>query len=541
MSSDLLDLTDQVVADEQLLDLTNQVAETTLPDLTAQIEETPQQKVDTIKQDYNKKVLDVASNLGLQNSDEVNLYNDMYNSLDPQTVASFETKMQGKTAQDKFVELQKVKKSQVKEEKTLMQNLNEVKTNIARGFTKTALETPSVIGKVGMMAGEYYKDIASDPFGKAYAFMNKITPQGMLSTGVAKLNEKLFKNKIENPNVSNHFEKLGIPNKIVGEKIFDVSKKLFDNNQEWLKTTPDLEPTSDSPYAQFSYAVGSGIVSLGEATAITLITKSPVAASVAFGSQAAADTYFKAKEQGLSNDDAFNNAFLSGIIEGGLESVSLGKLMSPIKSKFIKHFIENVMVEAGTEGMQELKGNLIDKYNLNIKDTKVMDNVLMSMAVGGLLGGGMSTINVAANKLISKKLEAKGIVKEAQPELFAMADQLLQKVDAKNPPLDNGIKEQLQSKGYTQEEVSNVEKYYSNGLLEFEEIIDETLSKTDTKKLLSPDMKDQLDEVLPKFQPLETNIKKDDEFKLNGKEMTVIETDGDLLYYKRWKNQKRND
>jgi len=215
-----------------------------------------------------------------------------------------------------------------------------------------------------------------------------------------------------------------------GLKRWGQEKRI--KNRIYMEGRTDLDITDDSTISKFAHGLGGGAVSIIEAGALYAIN--PATVMIAFGSQAAGQTYVNAKQQGLTDKDAINYATIDGVLEGGLEALGTHLVFKKSAVNALVKFAEGFLGEGLTEGAQEVKGNIIRKYGLNMEQG-VFDNALMSIAIGGFLGGGPGSID-----FIKSKLTDKGVPPEAVNEMVQLSQSVV--VD-------------LKKKGYTSKEIES--------------------------------------------------------------------------------------
>ena len=375
------------------------------------------------------------------NSAKVTEFNQYVNNFTPEEKDLFENKSMGKPYLE---QLEIAKKMTLDNSRTKAEdyvgNLKNIPENLKRGVVQNIKASPQIAGNVAQLSGT-----ALD------------RPPGI--EVLTKPDPLRAPFKVASQYIS---KKTGF-----GEWLKRKGKALAEKNKLYMQTRKDLEPTDDSTISRFAHATGSGVVSIGEASAIALITKNPGLAGSVFGLQAAGDTFVNAKEQGLDDDTAIKYATVDGVLEAGLESLSLSKILKPGSGRSLRAVASSVLTEGSTEGMQEIKGNIIRKYKLGM-DVEVMDNVLMSIGVGSLLGGGTAVV-IPEN--VKQRLDEEGVPPEAQKEILDLSKDITQK---------------LKDKGYTEAETKELNAYVKDEIIKPEEI-EETLKEKPFEDVKPPE------------------------------------------------------
>ncbi len=130
-----------------------------------------------------------------------------------------------------------------------------------------------------------------------------------------------------------------------GKAIIEANKK---NMADYAEHQGWIAPQDKKGYESFASDLGSGATTLAGALGLSIVTKSPAAAAIAFGLYQKGGIYEEGREKGKEPREAGGLSTTTGIIEGALEytglSFMLAKFGGPIKSTLIR---------AGSEGFQE--------------------------------------------------------------------------------------------------------------------------------------------------------------------------------------------
>jgi hypothetical protein len=282
--------------------------------------------------------------------------------------------------------------------------LPNVPENIRRGIVQNIRSSPGVAGKAAQYLGAY-SQVQKD---EGIKQLNEIDPTGKLARSVYG-KERL--KTIEG----------------TSETLTNWGEEKAKKNQLYMETRKDLQPTGIDVVSRFSHGLGSGAGRIAEASAIGLITRNPELGGAVFGLQAAGDTYVNAKQQGLDTETAVKYATLDGVLEAGLEGISISKILAPGAGRSLKAFLVPALTEMSTEGAQEFKGNLIRKYGLKM-DQNELDNVFMSMSLGFVLGGGTA---LAIPENVKQSLDKQGVPDAAQQEMLQFVGKNIDKLKQK--------------------------------------------------------------------------------------------------------------
>ena len=264
-----------------------------------------------------------------------------------------------------------------------------------------------------------------------------------------------------------------------GEGLDDEAKaNILSNMQKKVKWVEDLRAKNKSFWGKGAEilrpeekmdeldkvmeGLGGATASVGESVVATMATKNPTIAAATIGTLygAIANTqYFdKAMEAGTDVDEAIENAWVAGGIEGGIEALadrlllgiskissiqkitnsvlsssvikaaqsSIGK--SAVKKIGTRHTksifadaIKGGLTEAGTEGLQTYSGLSWENYTgvSDYSDDEILNQTLFSAVIGGMVGAGTSTVGSSVyNKATADTNgKIKSVLKEQTPEL----------------------------------------------------------------------------------------------------------------------------
>ena len=146
-----------------------------------------------------------------------------------------------------------------------------------------------------------------------------------------------------------------------------------------------LGADSKTPEDQtFLRALGAGGSSLVTALGISVLTKSPAAASAFFGVVQQSNVYLEAIDQGKTANEALMIANTAGVVESALEAIGLTQMLKFIKGggSIVEKGVKGAMTEFVQEFLQEAAGT-------TITDVTGVSHVGVKAGLGRSLGGGI--------------------------------------------------------------------------------------------------------------------------------------------------------
>lgn len=176
----------------------------------------------------------------------------------------------------------------------------------------------------------------------------------------------------------------------------------------------------DTVAEQFRLDLVQGAGQLATQVAATVFTGG-AASTALMGAQIAGNQYLDLKEEGVDTKRAAQASIANAIIQTPLERLSLGKLLkrAPAGStlgKKLKQIGESALTEAFTEGIQqypeEITNMIAKNEGKSIQELAAefdknvgtyTKNALYAGLIGGILGGGASTIRVALDRNVHKE------------------------------------------------------------------------------------------------------------------------------------------
>jgi hypothetical protein len=190
----------------------------------------------------------------------------------------------------------------------------------------------------------------------------------------------------------------------VGKKLMQVGEtKLLEADEEFVANMNFIEKlayTGPQVVGQIAAAVATG----------------GVGGALLMGAQITGGTYENLIAQGVDHDRAASAGIVNALIQAPLESIGIGKaskffnLKSQIAKK-LKKLIIAAGTEGVTEGLQEVPEYLVnliatnpdkkvlEAFNQMLSDPEFYKGAAESAALGGVLGGGVSTTGIALRKV----------------------------------------------------------------------------------------------------------------------------------------------
>jgi hypothetical protein len=253
----------------------------------------------------------------------------------------------------------------------------------------------------------------------------------------------------------------------IGNKIKQDSQQRLLDHPEWnapeyykVDTAANIYKTATQHPIEFISRIAGEQGPTMAAQMLSAIVLGGEASIVLMTAGSGGETYDKAKEKGLSDEDATNKALIRGLIEAKLENIGIEKLLKiPSSGKLVGTFVDKllgqikkvgipVLTEATTEGLQELQANAVAMTF--DEDAKLWDNVLMSAIGGAVLGGGVSTFMstiTPEDRLLTReeKKQANQKIQQIDSELAKISEQPESVDKADMTAVLNLQKEKLQS------------------------------------------------------------------------------------------------
>lgn len=176
----------------------------------------------------------------------------------------------------------------------------------------------------------------------------------------------------------------------------------------------------DTVAEQFRLDLVQGAGQLATNVLATVFTGG-VASTALIGAQIAGNQYLDLKEEGVDTKRAAQASIANAILQTPLERLSLGKLLKRVPAgstlgKKLKQIGESALTEAFTEGIQqypeEITNMIAKNEGKSIQELAAefdknvgtyTKNALYAGLIGGILGGGASTIRVAIDRNVHKE------------------------------------------------------------------------------------------------------------------------------------------
>lgn len=178
----------------------------------------------------------------------------------------------------------------------------------------------------------------------------------------------------------------------------------------------EFEKSANEDLKKVNDPVVSSVANVGVSSALALTgglaLRAPNLVVGLYSAVRGGDAFKKAKDAGFSDTDALRIAAPAAALEGSLESIGLGKILSNMGrsgTSLFGNVFSSALSEGATEVAQSVAENYISKETYS-PETNLLDNVTESF-LGGFLGGGaisfLSAVGSRASDAISKNLENK--------------------------------------------------------------------------------------------------------------------------------------
>lgn len=287
---------------------------------------------------------------------------------------------------------------------------------LRRGMEKFGASLPSVVGGLIQETGER----AEEEPGILDQIVAQMTPIG---GDIVYYGKKLLSSLAKKTDID--------------ERIAKIGSDIVAKNTQWVE---EKFPQQRTPYLRFMENVGAGAGSLALAVGLSLLTKNPTTASVAFGVIAKSNAYTEARQKGFAPKVAGPISTAVGTGEALLEKVGLDFLLRKFSTPIKTHLIHMT-----SEGLQETLQSLSEAGIKNItgvqqqKISEVLKNAGYEGLIGSILGG---TASVALHR---QQLINNGVKKD-------IADKALNNVQSKTKQFVESIAKSIQKPGLVIEE-----------------------------------------------------------------------------------------
>lgn len=214
------------------------------------------------------------------------------------------------------------------------------------------------------------------------------------------------------------------PGALTDEELKSATAGLNNKLNAWMEK---YGAEKDEKDIGFFYNLGSVFGSLGTSWAF----RSPLFASLLFGTGQHGSLYQEMRENGIGVDQAFKVASLGGVFEGGLEAFGLHMFLENFATKKISTFLfKQGLTEFTQEASQQFAEEMLMKYAGGRVDdvtgkAKTFLKILTESfyaggygALAGLFGGAVSTKSLKAFKGQAQKVLERGGMKKEEASRF---------------------------------------------------------------------------------------------------------------------------
>ncbi len=196
-------------------------------------------------------------------------------------------------------------------------------------------------------------------------------------------------------------------NKVVADSINSSISTIGEKQEDIYK---NLSPTQRK-----AYSVASGFTSMASALFIGFVTKNPKAAAAFLAATESSDVYLESRAAGNSAEQARADFGATAVGTYFLEKLPMDYMMGN-SAPILKRIVTGFLAEGAQESTQQVWQNWIAKRNYD-EGRGLLDGVVESFLVGGLVGGTVSTFMPSYQKKITqqKKEETNKLVKNGMP------------------------------------------------------------------------------------------------------------------------------
>jgi len=279
---------------------------------------------------------------------------------------------------------------------------------LGRGVKAFIAATPQIEAGLRLETAEEFQEELKKPLGFADPFRLFIP----LTASVGE--QRAIQTKIS--------DFLGIGTKEKGlNKAKNLKKSaqfLIDKNRRYLQEHNLVRP--EGAEGVF-FDIGSTGASIFSSIGLSLVTRSPNAAAMAFGINQKSNAYIEAREKDFSVEAASNISDVLGLLEGGLEFIGVNQFLKASQSsKGVRLVLFRTLEEAAQEASQQAAEEIVTQIT-GLRELDVSGGVgrIAYAAALGSLGGASVASTIEVAKSIAKeenisKGTAEAIVKKVQ-------------------------------------------------------------------------------------------------------------------------------
>lgn len=227
-------------------------------------------------------------------------------------------------------------------------------------------------------------------------------------------------------------KRVGIDNEVIN-KIYEKSSV---KNKDQVAQFVDKVTSPSKDDGEFGYELGASGTRLAIDMILGIATGGNITPALLHFSEIQNQNIERAMENGVSFDDAWNNATASAAIQGALEKIGFDELASPFGRQLVSRIIKGMVTEGTEEAIQQIADNwFASMYDEN--QQLVDEDVWKSALMGGILGAGAggtfgTSIDPKTQKKIDDWKKAEGVdVKEG--------DEIIQQLNEQPEPTTDGI------------------------------------------------------------------------------------------------------
>lgn len=229
-----------------------------------------------------------------------------------------------------------------------------------------------------------------------------------------------------------------------------IAQSYLNNKEATMFNLTPYQIQADSTAKQVIYGVLEGAGQLAAQAFVTGLTGG-WGGAVYMGTQIAGSQYADLRAQGVDPDRALTAVLVNAAVQAPMEKLSFAKIFKTLPAgsglrKKITQVLESAVTEGVTEGLQELPQQLTDiwaknegadaldiarEWNKNAEEN--VKDMVFSGVIGGLLGGGASSLNMGGRyigPIINRKVR-EFFTKTRVESMEANAEQI--KADGVNP------------------------------------------------------------------------------------------------------------
>ena len=230
-------------------------------------------------------------------------------------------------------------------------------------------------------------------------------------------------------------KRVGIDNEVIN-KIYEKSSV---KNKDQVAQFVDKVTSPNKDDGEFGYELGASGTRLAIDMILGIATGGNITPALLHFSEIQNQNIDRAMENGVSFEDAWNNATASAAIQGALEKIGFDELASPFGRQLVSRIIKGMVTEGTEEAIQQIADNWFASMydeNQQLVDEDVWKSALMGGILGAGAGGTFGTNDTNIDPKTQKKIDD---WKKAEGVDVKEGDEIIQQLNEQPEPTTEGI------------------------------------------------------------------------------------------------------